>query len=185
METRLLITPLFKNMAEAFSNIREWYQVSQFHSAVQNIVLQGKIENILQEVQGDKGRRFRDRLVEICRGYNIFLKDFVEKDTIMPIPMEKFYKSFWNRYNKTTELAAFLELFEFLQIKSYSEAICESIGSIMNMSAGKLYRCCPGPCLVTYPIPLKLNPSTKPLTPLMEFLPLPWRLVLEKSIFFL
>ena len=30
----------------------------------------------------------------------------------------------------------FIEFFEFVMVKSYLEAICESIGSIMNMACG-------------------------------------------------
>ena len=50
------------------------------------------------------------------------------------ISLETKYKSFWESYKDIPQTKLFIELFEFVQVKSYSEAICESIGSTMNIA---------------------------------------------------
>ena len=43
---------------------------------------------------------------------------------------------FWVEAHEQDEYSNFLELFEHIQIKSYSEAIAETVGSIMNIQLG-------------------------------------------------
>ena len=45
---------------------------------------------------------------------------------------QRFYKSIDNSYDNP-----FIKLFELVNIKSYSEAYCESVGSLMNICVDK------------------------------------------------
>ena len=133
--------PLFDNMVKAFVDAESWYSVNLFNSSVQKEQLLERISSILLYVKGEFGSRFYENMEDIVLGYNIFLKEFVSKTTAASstsskITMEDFYKGFWHQYHDTPEMNSFIEFFEFLQIKSYSEAICESVGSIMNMATG-------------------------------------------------
>ena len=49
---------------------------------------------------------------------------------------EKIWKAFWEKYHDSDAFSNFIELFEFIQIKSYSEAIAETIGSLMVIQHG-------------------------------------------------
>ena len=50
--------------------------------------------------------------------------------------LEKLYHSFFTQF-QAPETKAFLHFFEYIQIKSYSEAICETIGSVMKLAVDK------------------------------------------------
>ena len=50
--------------------------------------------------------------------------------------VEEVYQHFHNQ-NNSDENAPFFQLFEFINIKSYSEAYCESVGSLMNICVDK------------------------------------------------
>ena len=43
---------------------------------------------------------------------------------------------FWHKYHTVEDTELFRDFFEFVQGKTFSEAICESIGTIMNMACG-------------------------------------------------
>ena len=133
-------------MLEAFVGVQEWYDVNRFNDSTQKATLREKITGILLHLKGENANRLKEHLEQISVGYNIFLKEYVPKiTTTKPVPIETFYEAFWGRYHDTSELQEFIEFFEFIQIKSYSEAICESVGSIMNMATGNI-SCCNSPC---------------------------------------
>ena len=48
---------------------------------------------------------------------------------------EETWKRFYIDHKKDAE--CFITLFQFIQIKTYSEAICETVGSIMNIHRGR------------------------------------------------
>ena len=50
--------------------------------------------------------------------------------------MEEMYRDFCDCHRQTPERSHFTEFFQFLQVKSYSEAICESLRSMVNMATG-------------------------------------------------
>lgn len=136
---RLLTHPLFQSMLETFVGVEEWYVVNNFNHSAQTALLKERITGILLHVKGERATKYRDVLEEICLGYNIFLKEYVPKlksSNAKATSLEKFYETFWHDFHHTEELEHFIEFFEFLQIKSYSEAICESVGSMMNMATG-------------------------------------------------
>ena len=70
-------------------------------------------------------------------GYNLFL-DFCNSSQIYtPVTPEILYDSFFQIHKDNLLVLPFLNFFEFIQIKSYSEAICETIGSMMKIHGGK------------------------------------------------
>ena len=99
----------------------------------------------MTHVKGKFGNKFAPHVKEIGIGYNLFLYHYVttislgEGDDLqesVKLPLETVYKQFWDAHHKEVELSMFIEFFEFVMVKSYSEAICESIGSMMNMACG-------------------------------------------------
>ena len=58
------------------------------------------------------------------------------QQTSVKISLETVYKDFCENYHENYETSNFIEFFEHVMVKSYSEAICESIGSTMNIACG-------------------------------------------------
>ena len=50
--------------------------------------------------------------------------------------MEKTWRLLWEEAKKEQEYSNFIDLFEHIQCKSYSDAIAETVGSIMNIQIG-------------------------------------------------
>ena len=66
---------------------------------------------------------------ECLTGYLQFLK---ERKNIMDQHLEVFYKKFSSKYSEDDMVLPFMQLFEVLQLKSFSEAVCENVGSLMD-----------------------------------------------------
>ena len=137
--------PLFSALGEAFNSPESWYNIDDFMEPDQQDVVEEKIANILTHVKGKFETKFAPHVKEIGIGYNLFLYHYVttislgEGDDLqesVKLPLETVYKQFWDAHHKEVELSMFIEFFEFVMVKSYSEAICESIGSMMNMACG-------------------------------------------------
>ena len=47
------------------------------------------------------------------------------------------WQRFYNKHQTDNDVEPFIELFQFVQIKTYSEAICETVGSIMTIHRGR------------------------------------------------
>ena len=72
-------------------------------------------------------------------GYLIYLRFVKRKTSLNPEikELEKLYKLFFQESKNIESIASFIRLFQFIEIKSYSEAICETIGSIMKIHGGR------------------------------------------------
>ena len=106
-----------------------------------------KIKDIVKKIFGPFKTKFEDpdTTDEIVAGYNIymsFLVQFMSKQG-SKFQLEQIYKKFLARFHEVEETKSFREFFEFCNTKTYSEAICESIGSIMNMATALGRNCHP------------------------------------------
>ena len=94
-----------------------------------------KLENLHNSLPSSKKDIFK--LPDILPGYSLFL-DFCNSSTIhTPVKPEILYDGFFQLHKDNLLVLPFLKFFEFIQSKSYSEAICETIGSIMKIHGGK------------------------------------------------
>ena len=57
--------------------------------------------------------------------------------------LEDVYAKFLDRLGELNIIQEFTDMFETIQIKSFSEAVCESIGSVMKIAKGKGRNCDP------------------------------------------
>ena len=53
------------------------------------------------------------------------------------LKLERIWELFWKKYHDDKLYENFISLFEFVQVKNYSEAICETVGSIMGIHHGR------------------------------------------------
>lgn len=138
--------PLFEALGEAFIDPHTWYDTDKVMDVEQQEIVETKIHNIITHMTRTSREGFFSYFNEICFGYNVFLHQYVttlnlgeggdEQVTDLSIPMETVYKDFWENHHNEEEMSSFIDFFEHLMVKSYSEAICESIGSIMNIACG-------------------------------------------------
>ena len=80
---------------------------------------------------------FRDDIESIVEGYEAYLKILIQSRQVFDheskkLTTDEIYQKFIARLGSSTE--SFQELFEFVNIRTYSEAICETIGSIMAIA---------------------------------------------------
>ena len=72
-----------------------------------------------------------DRLV---LGFDIFMKDSkAKRQNNDNLSLEHFYVKFCDKFN-CDETAVFWDLFEYVNVRTYSEALCETIGSLMQLA---------------------------------------------------
>ena len=103
-------------------------------------MLKQKVTDICSKLEGPFKTKFYNSTAidDIMTGYNLFMRfTSQQKSAQRDIRVEDVYKKFWLRHKDVAETTTFREFFEFAQAKSYSEAMCESIGSIMNMATAK------------------------------------------------
>ncbi len=61
----------------------------------------------------------------------------MSEDKARAINLEDLYVLFYREHTDLTPATMFLKLFEHSQIKSYSEAMSETVGSLMELHGGK------------------------------------------------
>ena len=79
--------------------------------------------------------QFRYNEEAVIYGYILFIR--LKKKMGGNISLEKVYEHYYKLYSAETDSSDFISLFQKVQIKSYSEAIAETLGSIMKISKGK------------------------------------------------
>ena len=63
--------------------------------------------------------------------YKVFLKFARNLIVTKEVGLEKIlgdWEAFWARYKSAELYAEFIELFQHIQVKGYSEAVCETVG---------------------------------------------------------
>ena len=95
-----------------------------------------QLQQIVNEIKGPKAEYFQDTTDPCLVGLKMF-KDFAknERNKNTKIRLEEVYKKFIGQFC-IPQTKVFRELFEFIQIRTYSEAICETVGSIMTIAMG-------------------------------------------------
>ena len=89
-----------------------------------------KMRDIFQYVDSLRKEKFEALLDEISEGFVKFSKFSRRKKEEGIYQIEKIYKLFYDsNYSNTV---AFCDFFEYVEVRSYSEAICESLGSLMG-----------------------------------------------------
>ena len=126
LDLRLSITPMMNACMNVF-NKTEWYDT--------DVNASSKAEEKMKELLNELGRD--DFVIEtLLPGYISFL-DYKTKCESSSLRVEDVYQSFFNLNKKSIDIAPFISLFEFINIKSFSEAYCESVGSLMNILVNK------------------------------------------------
>ena len=122
------ILPVTLSALEAFGGDLEWVSTNDNWEDL----ARDKLTNLLEDLVGVQKDNFDFEscypaylaFVTFARGkYNQFGK----------VDLEKVWETFWGNSKDNNSFTNFVELFEFVQIKTYSEAIAETVGSIMNV----------------------------------------------------
>ena len=77
---------------------------------------------------------FNENITSIVEGYISFLNfSITEKDRSLKISSAKIFEK-WNKFSEDENHIPFKELYEFVNVRTYTEAICETIGSMMAIA---------------------------------------------------
>ena len=116
--------------AEEIFEKTDWYQGSAGDE-----ILSEKLLSLIQKMNTQRTDEFEENVNEIVTGYRIYLDHTrKEKSKGNYTTLDKNYKKFCTFYSNIEKTSAFKEFYEHINIRSYSEAVCETIGSIMGIS---------------------------------------------------
>ena len=92
------------------------------------------IEKLCNSLGAVKAEYFITCIDWIVQGFDIFKKDLkVKRQRNDNLSLEWFYVQFCDKFN-CDETAVFRDLFEYVNLHTYSEALCETIGSLMQLA---------------------------------------------------
>ena len=121
------IPQLILNSIKAFHSI-EWFKtIEDSYSEALN-----KMNQLICELKELQPLEYS----KVMPGYLEFLC-FQQQQTPCDKNLEEIYEAFYKEYKDKEEFYQFFYVFEKVNIKSYSEAYCESVGSSMNIITGK------------------------------------------------
>lgn len=124
---RVVILGLIAAAENHFHN-DSWLENEEEDTLVEKAKL--KMRDIFQFVDSQRKGTFEALLDEISEGFVQFSKFSRKKKQEGINQIEKIYKLFYDSNYSKTE--AFCDFFEYVEVRSYSEAICESLGSLMG-----------------------------------------------------
>ena len=128
LNERFQIPPLFEQSVKAFHET-EWLQDNAEPNKEKMMIakLAAELKNppLVAEILGN-----------IDATTDSYIKYLQFKSRNDSKTVEKLYQEFYNQFF-TDDRKPFFEMFEFINIKSYSEAYCESVGSLMNICVNK------------------------------------------------
>ena len=126
---RVQIWPLILSSMEAFAGESDELDIAGIEMYARD-----KLKAVFDDLSETSREQFDFH--SCLPAYIGFLKFTLEKKQIGNNSLEKIWKAFWNTVKDQEMYDNFIELFQFIQIKSYSEAICETVGSIMYIHHG-------------------------------------------------
>lgn len=129
LETRVQIPEDLKLAEEMFENI-EWYEKLKDDKTIGE-----KLLKLISKMNTQRTDEFEENAGEIIDGYKIYLHHTShEKMRDNYTTLANNYKKFCRLYSDIESTKAFQDFYEHINIRSYSEAVCETIGSIMGIS---------------------------------------------------
>ena len=129
---RIKMWPLLLSSVEGFGGDLAWVEEGEPDF---NQHSREKLAAILDDLTGPARDIYH---MELCLpAYQVFLKFARDMIKRKKAGLEEIWKEFWSRYHSNDMYEDFIQLFQHIQIKSYSEAICETVGSVMNIHHGR------------------------------------------------
>lgn len=128
---RMKCLAILETAVEAFSGDFSWVE-NDFEEEAKK-----RLNAVFKEISISQREKFEFN--ECFTGYLIYLTFVKRRLTLNPQvkSLEDIYKLFFQEKGDTESVSCFIRVFQFIQIKSYSEAICETVGSIMKIHGGK------------------------------------------------
>ena len=123
---RLKILPLTLSALEAFGGDLEWVSKENWQDTARE-----KLSNLLDDLVGVVKDNFD---LDSCFPSYLAFLTYARGKYIHSgkVDLEKVWELFWERCKVNETDSNFIELFEHVQIKTYSEAIAETVGSIKS-----------------------------------------------------
>ena len=130
LSERLKIWPLLLSAMEGFAGDLDWVDDdAHFEEDAKE-----KLKDILGDLTGEAKNEFQ---FQSCfPAYQVFLKFARQMVKTRKAELEVIWEAFWAKYSSLDMFTEFIYLFQHVQVKSYSEAICETVGSVMAIHHG-------------------------------------------------
>ena len=125
-EERLQTSTLMKKARDLFDRY-DWYIVGDDDSIE---MAENKLIAVVNELHNEEEEFFMEHRGMLLRGFHMWIVLWqTEMQNNKQVTLEELYPKYWKMYNKNACGAVFIRFFEHIQLKSYSEAICETIGN--------------------------------------------------------
>ena len=137
LKLRVHIPPLVKAMAVAFEDV-SWFSASDDPEQSEASASQ-VLDDVLSLIDTVRADEFRENKDDILVGYTRYL-EFIKAHQAAGDHQttDQYYKAFCRSYYGDGEdRESFRDLYEHLNIRSYTEAICETVGSMMGTALSR------------------------------------------------
>ena len=130
IELRLTITPLLSAAVDSFHKT-DWFDTEDVEESEKEA--EKHLQTLITHLQAT-----HFEIKSVLKGYISFLRYKLincKNSPSLEILYQKFYE--WSINEESHPIKPFLDLFELINVKSFSEAYCESVGSLMNILVKK------------------------------------------------
>lgn len=125
-QKRVTVPAYIEKSKEAFVAL-DWYDKEM----TTDEEIQSKISEVLESIISTRKSDFEECIEEIVPGYKVYLMFTKENTEKEDFSAAKNYKQFCQQFTMI-ETSMFRDFYEHINVRSYSEAICETIGNILN-----------------------------------------------------
>ena len=136
LDERLRTSELMKEAQSVFIGPFDWFDVQQCRASAV------KVEANLASLSGKMGTEWQENLQlshdELFIGYTRWISLFKSEKAANPaIPTEKLWEKYYGKYKEDERSVLFIKMFQQVQLKTYSEAIAETCGSVMTLAQAR------------------------------------------------
>ena len=120
---------------DAFNLKYNWYTAGEEGSQER---AKTHLNEVIDELNKEQKDFFENRGLALLIGYIYFIQ-MVKEEKVKKsnVSQEQCFKLFWEKHHEDINRDIFIKLYQYIQLKLYSKAICETVGSIMNIARGK------------------------------------------------
>ena len=107
--------------------MNDWYDENDLQGNLDKV--RDAIQSIFEELSKEEQDFVQSNRRAVTIGYYVWCEHCrIERENQAQITTEVLYQQFWANNHDDDDMKPFLRLFELIQLKSYSEAICETVG---------------------------------------------------------
>ena len=142
LDDRLRKSELMKTAQHVLSSSFDWFDIKLLQTDQGQQDLANKVNGNLSNLATKMGAEWKEELdlndddvfVGYCRWINLCKSD---KNSDLNISDEKLWQIYYEKYKDDERSEIFIRMFQRVQLKTYSEAIAETVGSVMTLAQAR------------------------------------------------